>query len=346
MSELSPWAALGVSAAVVALSAFFVAVEFALIAARRYRLEEAAHTSPSARAALRSAQELSLLLAGSQLGITLCTLALGAVAKPAVHHMLTPVMEGWGLPATSADVLAFVVSLVVVTFVHLVVGEMAPKSWAIAHPEKSATLLAIPMRLFMWVFRPVLVVLNGTANWCLQRVGVRAVDEVGAGHTPEALRQLVEHSARTGTLDPHRRDQLAAALELHSRPLREHARPSEDVVAVTPAADVARIQATARASGHLRLVVRAGDRARPLGVVHVRDTLTAPTGTTARDLMRPVLALQATTPVHSAVSVMRERRSHLAVVLDGDDVTGIVTLDDLLEPLLTVGEDRPAASGS
>src|SRR5215207_7238999 len=138
---MSPVAALAIAIGLVALSAFFVAIEFALVAARGYRLEEAARTSAAARAALRSSRDLSLLLAGSQLGITLCTLGLGAVAKPAVHDQLLPVLQGWGLPATTADVAAFVLALIVVTFLHLVVGEMALKSWAISHPERSATLL-------------------------------------------------------------------------------------------------------------------------------------------------------------------------------------------------------------
>ena len=120
-----------VSVGLVALSAFFVAVEFALVAARRYRLEETAPGSVAARAALRSAKDISLLLAGSQLGITLCTLGLGAVAKPAVDDALSPLFEGWGMGSTVAGVASFVLSLVAVTFVHLVVGEMAPKSWAI-----------------------------------------------------------------------------------------------------------------------------------------------------------------------------------------------------------------------
>lgn len=332
MSEMSPWAALAVSAGIVALSEFFVAIEFALVAARRYRLEEAAETSASARAALKSARDLSLLLAGSQLGITLCTLALGAIAKPAVHHMLAPVMEGWGIPATSADVVAFVAALVVVTFVHLVVGEMAPKSWAIAHPEKSATLLAIPMRMFMWCTRPALVALNGMANWCLRRFGVQAVDEVGTGHTPDDLRQLVDHSAEAGALDTQRRDQFATALELHSLPLRDIVRPKEELAGVAPDATIEKIKAASRASGHLRLVVR--ERGRALGVVHVRDTLTKQPDTTAAELMRPVLTLEAGTPIHAALGTMRDSRNHLALVEVDDELLGLVTLQDLLDQLL------------
>src|SRR5215212_1885285 len=184
----NPWSVLAVTIGLISASAFFVAVEFALIAARRSRLEDAAPHSRAARAALRSASELSVLLAGSQLGITACTLALGAITKPAVHHWITPLVEHAGAPEWVADVAGFVLALVVVTFLHLVVGEMAPKSWAIAHPESSATLLAVPMRGFMWVTRPVLRVLNAMANWCLTKVGVQPASELASGQNPDDLR--------------------------------------------------------------------------------------------------------------------------------------------------------------
>lgn len=335
MSGLSTGVALLISAGIVALSAFFVAIEFALVAARRHRLEEAAETSVAARAALRSARDLSLLLAGSQLGITLCTLALGAITKPAVHHMITPLMTGWGLPEVTADVIAFVLSLIAVTFVHLVVGEMAPKSWAIAHPEKSATLLAIPMRGFMWLTRPALVALNGMANWCLRRVGVQPVDEVSEGRGPDDLRQLLDHSAKAGSLDAERHDRLATALEVNTRPLRDIVRPLHQIAEVSPDATPDQIRQVARSSGHLRLVVRAQDR--PLGVVHVRDALTQPETTTAADLMRPVPTLRTDTPIYAALSTMRDSRNHLALVTTNDDeLVGLVTLHDLLDQLLPV----------
>ncbi|WP_046470543.1 hemolysin family protein [Allosalinactinospora lopnorensis] len=337
MSEMDPLLALVISASIILLSAFFVAVEFSLVAARRYRLEQAAQTSISARAALKSARDLSLLLAGSQLGITLCTLALGAITKPAVHHLLEPLFDGW-LPDPVSTALAFVLSLVVVTFLHLVVGEMAPKSWAISHPEKSATLLAIPMRVFMWWTRPILVLLNGMANWCLRRVGVDAVDEVATGHGPEDLRELVDHSARAGALDEDRRDQLATALEVNSRPLREILTPKEELAAVSPDDSLETIQQVSRDSGHLRLVVH--EHGQPVGVLHVRDALTSPPETTAADLMRPVLTMDVETPIYAALSIMRESRSHLALVEDENGLLGLVTLQDMMDRLLIV---EPAA---
>lgn len=321
-----------VSAGLIVLSAFFVAVEFALVAARRYRLEAAAPASPAARAALRSARDLSLLLAGSQLGITLCTLGLGAVAKPALDAALEPLLAGWGLPTATAGVLAFVLSLVVVTFVHLVVGEMAPKSWAIAHPERSAMLLALPMRGFMWLTRPLLVGLNALANRCLRAVGVEPVDELAEGRNPADLRELVDHSASAGALDRERRDQIVTALEVDAAPLREVLRPIGEIVRVPADAPVASVRTVARGSGHLRLLVERDGR--PAGVVHVRDTLGRGPATTAADLLRPVLTLAATTPIHTAVRAMRENRNHLALIEDGGEVRGFVTMHDLLDRLL------------
>lgn len=319
-----------ITAALVALSAFFVAIEFALVAARRYRLEEAAETSAAARAALKSAKDLSLLLAGSQLGITLCVLALGAISKPAVEEVVAPLFGG--LNPGIAGVLSFVLSLIVVTFLHLVVGEMAPKSWAIAHPERSAIMLALPMRGFMVLTRPLLVALNGMANWCLRRVGVEPVDELGEGRNRDDLRQLVDHSANTGALDTERRDQILSALDLDSAPLREIVRPRAELAAVPATASVEEIRETARTSGHLRLVVVDGTR--PVGVVHVRDALSGPPGTTAADLMRPVATLAADVPIHDALRAMRERRNHLALVESEGELLGLVTLQDLLDRLL------------
>jgi CBS domain containing-hemolysin-like protein len=327
---VSTGVAIVISVVLIALSAFFVAAEFALVAARRYRLEEVAASSASARAALKSAKDLSMLLAGSQLGITLCTLGLGALGKPAVEVLLAPLFGGLG--ETAAGVLSFVLSLLIVTFLHLVVGEMAPKSWAIAHPERSATLLALPMRAFMVVTRPLLVGLNGLANWCLHRVGAEAVDQVGEGRNPDDLRELVEHSAITGALDAESHDRLVTALDLDMLPLREVVRRRAEVAAVPAGASTADIRAASRASSHLRLLVTGPDGL-PVGVVHVRDALTAQAGTAA-DLMRPVPTLQAETPLHDALGAMRNGRNHLALVADGDELLGLVTMQDLLDRLL------------
>jgi CBS domain containing-hemolysin-like protein len=327
----NPWVVVPATVLIVALSAFFVAVEFALMAAKRHRLEDAAATSRSARAALRSSSELTLLLAGSQLGITLSTLALGAIAKPAVHHWLTPLFATWGLPAVAADVVGFVLALLVVTFIHLVVGEMAPKSWAIAHPEKSATMLALPMRAFMWVFRPLLKALNEGANGLLRMVGVEPANEVAVGQNPEALLHLVEHSANVGALDARFFAQISGALEMQRLTVRELVNAGESLTAVPAEATVRDVREATRRSGHLRILLRDGERIS--SVAHVRDTLTAPDDTPAAQFARPVFTLDAGTTVHAALKAMRETRNHLAVVTDDDSVVGVITLADVLRRL-------------
>ena len=324
-----PWLTVAVTAVLISLSAFFVAVEFALIAARRSRLEDAAATKASARAALRSASELSLLLAGAQLGITVCTLLLGAITKPAVHYAITPWLGGFGAPSWLADVGGFVLALLIVTFLHLVVGEMAPKSWAIAHPERSAMLLAIPMRAFMFLTRPLLKALNHAANWCLCRVGVDPVDELADTQDPDTLRQLVEHSATVGTLDERYHANLTSALQLQALTIGELAPGHPGYSAVDVTASPAQIQGASKSTGHRRLVVHDGDE--PVGVVHVRDSL-AGRGT-AGQLMRPVLTVAAAAPVYEVLKLMRETRNHLVVV---DTAAGrtVVTLTDVLHRLL------------
>lgn len=337
----NPWVVIVATVVIIALSAFFVAVEFALLGAKRHRLEDAAPRSRSARAALRSSSELTLLLAGSQLGITACTLALGAITKPAVHHWLTPVFESWGLPLWGADVAGFVLALVIVTFLHLVVGEMAPKSWAIAHPETSATLLALPMRAFMTVTRPVLRWLNAMANRCLLAVGVQPVDQVEGGQDPAALRHLVEHSANVGALDASYTAQISSALEIETLTVDALVPAGAGPTSVAHDATAADVRAASVRSGHLRILVGSGDDVR--GVVHVRDTLLEPDDAPVAPLARTPFVLDAATTVHAALARMRESSEQLALVTRDGHVVGVVTLADVLRRLLPHPEEPAAA---
>jgi CBS domain containing-hemolysin-like protein len=316
-----------VTAALIGLSAFFVAVEFALLAARRHRLEDLAGTSRAARAALRSSSELTVLLAGSQLGITACTLALGAVTKPALHHWLTPWFESWGVGEWPADLAGFVVALILVTFLHLVVGEMAPKSWAIAHPETSAVRLALPMRAFMAATRPLLNQLNEIANWCLRRVGVEPAGQVASGRDPAALRSLVEHSASVGALEVGYSSRLDSALQLESLTVGDLVRRDGGTTSVPLGSDVRAVREASLASGHLRILLGTD------AVVHVRDTLMAADDVSAAALARPVYSLPAETKVFQAMNQMRETRSHLATVTEDGRFAGVITLSDLLARL-------------
>ena len=335
----SPLVVLVATVAIIALSAMFVIIEFSLLGARRNRLAEAAATSRSARAALRSVNELTVMLAGAQLGITACTFALGAITKPALDRWLAPLFSSWGVPSWVADPLAFALALFVVTFLHLVIGEMAPKSWAIAHPERSASIIALPARAYTWPFRPLLRWINGIANRLVAATGVTPVDQAAVGGQDAAtIRHLVEHSAEVGTLEPSFHTQIARAIDLESLEVAHLIRPGGKPTAVQAGATVADVHAASVRSGHLRILAF-GPGTEPPQVVHVRDTLLEPGSRPAAELTRPPLILAATTPVHAALAQMRARSEQLAVVMDGDQFAGVVTVADILRRVLPGGSE-------
>lgn len=315
---------------IIALSAFFVAAEFALMAAKQHRLERRA-TTAAGRAALKNSAELTLVLAGAQLGITICTLALGAITKPAVHHALMPLLE-LGMPTAVADVVAFVLALIVVTFLHLVIGEMAPKSWAIAHPEESSVLLALPLRGYMWLTRPILKAMNAAANWLVRRAGAEPVNELEHGQDAAGLRQLVEHSANVGALDSRYTGSLEQVLTLRDTTVRE-VLPERQVLSAVPVdATLADVQDVTRYTRHLRVLVRDGDRT--VGVVHVRDTLAVAPDTPVAALLREPVLVEAASGLTTVLTRLRQGRTQLAVVADGDRELGVVTLADILPGLM------------
>lgn len=331
---MSGWIVVIATVALIVLSAFFVIIEFALLGARRHRLEETATTAPSARAALRGMNELTLMLAGAQLGITACTFALGAVTKPAVDAWLGPVFASWGAPEWLAGGAAFALSLLAVTFLHLVVGEMAPKSWAIAHPETAARVIGIPARAYMWPLRPFLLWVNRIANALVARSGVEPVDRAAVGgRDADTIRHLVEYSGQVGVLEPELRTQISQVIELESLTLGDITVPTTTPTAVTTDADLAAVREAARRTGHLRVLILDG-AGEPRSVVHVRDTLLRADDDAVSTLARPVLRLSKDLLVHEALRRMREASVQLVVVESEERAIGVVTLTDVVKRVL------------
>lgn len=330
----------------IALSAFFVIIEFALLGARRHRLEATAATDRSARAALKGVNELTLMLAGAQLGITACTFALGAVTKPALDYWLGPIFSAWGMPEWAAGVLAFSLSLLIVTFLHLVVGEMAPKSWAIAHPETAAKVIGIPSRIFIWPFRPLLHWVNSIANRLVAASGVVPVESAAVGgQNADTIRHLVELSARTGKLDSSFQEQLQGAIELETLRLDELISARATPTVVPRDATVADVQRAAAQSGHMRILV--GDPAAGVpDVVHVRDTLLDALDAPAAPFLRTALTMAGETPVYEVLARMRATSQQLVLVVDDGRFRGVVTLSDVLPRLLPRTDDTVAAAVS
>ncbi|MEU5879873.1 CNNM domain-containing protein [Spirillospora sp. NPDC047279] len=236
---------------------FFVAAEFALVAAKRPRVERAAaQGSRAAASAVAGIRELSLMLAGAQLGITMCSLGLGLVSEPVIAQTLTPVFHDLGLPETAAHAVAFVLALALVTFLHMVIGEMAPKSWAIARPERSVMLLAPPFRAFTTIVRPVLAGLNSVTNLLLRMIGVHPRDAMSVSRTPEQLRDLVDESRRLGLIEEADVQLLRAALEAPESPLADLVIPVDEIVSVPASATPQEVIDTSIRTGRTRLMVR------------------------------------------------------------------------------------------
>ncbi|MBZ3901686.1 hemolysin family protein [Streptomyces brasiliscabiei] len=315
-------------------SGFFVAAEFALVAARRHRVEQAvAAGQRGAKAALAGMRELSLMLAGAQLGITVCTLGLGSVSKPAISHELDPLLHDLGLPSALSYGVAFVVAMVVVVFLHMVVGEMAPKSWAIAHPERSAMLLAPSFRAVVRAVRPLIGLLNRVSNALVRLCRVTPRDELASVHNREQLTHLVEESQRLGLISEADSELITRSLTEPGTPVRDLAVPAAEITAVGADADAEAVLRAAAAHDRTRLLVRADDGT-VLGSVHARDALVARTrgrAVTARALARPVPELPDDATVADAIDVLRRHRATLAVVHDDTGrLAGLVALDDLL----------------
>lgn len=324
---------------VIILSAFFVIIEFSLMSARRNRLEETAETSRASRAGLRSLNELTIMLAGAQLGITAATFILGAVTKPWVHHLLVVPLEAVGLPLGIADVVSFIIALFIVTFLHLVIGEMAPKSWAITHPETALHYIAIPARGFIWLFRPLLVWINNMANAMVRRTGETPVDRAGAaGYDVDTLRTLVEHSRETGTLDESSASQITGVIELETSTVGEFARlHGSEIVPLPSDATVAELQSLCISKDIMRALIYTKNSRMPQ-VVHVRDTLMAEPDAPALQFSRPALTVAGSTTVQHTLDHMRARNEQMIIVGKSNNKPGaqavwILTWNNIMNQL-------------
>ncbi|MFI0369310.1 hemolysin family protein [Actinomadura sp. 1N219] len=332
---MDPLTTLLITALLLVGNGFFVAAEFALVAANRPQLERAAAKgSRPAVAALAGVRELSLMLAGAQFGITMCSLGLAIVTEPAFEHFLEPPLHALGVPETGAKAIALACALAVVTFLHMVIGEMAPKSWAITHPERAALILALPFRAFAKVSRPILSALNAATNALLRLFRVTPKDELDPHTDAARLSHLVGESRRLGLIGRHDHELLRRAISAREATVGHLVVPATSVTTIGADATAAQIRRTATASGHNRLLVRDLDGA-TTGIVHVRAAITEPGGDRrAGELAHPAPVLTAETTILDAVSRMRRARAQLAVVNDADEFAGIVTLDDLLAELL------------
>ncbi len=336
---------LGFAVFLLLANGFFVAVEFALVASRQTKLEPLAEQgSLPARLALRASHELSLQLAGAQLGITMASLGLGAVAEPAVAHLLASAIGAVAdVPEGVLRTISFVIALTIVVFAHMVIGEMVPKNIAITDPERMMLRLAIPNHVYVTLLRPVIRMLNALANAGVRLFGVEPRDALTMAHTRDELAGMLAASREEGLVEEVAHQLLTGALDFGTRPISAVTVPRDRVIYVRRDDTVADAEQVVVASGLSRLPVVGRDIDDMIGFVHAKDLLTVPSDRRGRAIpfgrLRRMLVVAQHQALDDVLVAMRRARTHLAVVVDDAGSTlGIASLEDVLEAI--VGDIR------
>ena len=323
-------------------NAFFVGAEFAVISARRSAIEPRAREGDRrARTVLWAMEHVSLMLACAQLGITVCSTSLGLVAEPALAHLVAAPLRALGAGPGTVTAVALVVALLVVVYLHVVLGEMVPKNLAVSGPDRAVLAFGPPLVWLARVLRPMIAVLNWVANHAVRLVGVEPRNEVTSSFTAEQVQSIVERSAADGLLSDAQ-GLLSGSLEFSDRTARDVMVPLGDVVGIDEGATPDEVEHLVARTGFSRFPVR--EDTRLVGYLHVKDVLYADDGTRWQPVpgwrVRALAVVGPDDEVEDTLAAMQRSGSHLARVDDGGAAVGVVFLEDILEEL--VGEVRDA----
>jgi len=347
---MSNVAALLLTVVLLACNAFFVATEFALISARRSQIEPRAHAgSRLARTTLRALGQMPHMIAGIQLGVTVCSLVLGAISEPAISHLLEPLFEAMHLPHDLLHPVGFAVALSIVAFLHVVLGEMVPKNITLAGPDRAVLLLAPPMLALVTVLKPVIGALDTMAKAILRVLRVEPKDEMSSTFTREEVAALVEESRGEGLLAKDEYDRLAGALGFTEKTVAGVMMRPESLTTVRRGSTGADVEAVCAATGFSRFPViddspeGAGEL---IGYLHIKDVLEPDEERRGRPVadrwVRPFATVVEDAPLHDVLEHLQRRGAHMArVVTAGGETLGVAALEDVIEEL--VGEIRDAA---
>ena len=335
------------AAALVMANGFFVATEFAIARLRPTRAEQLVREGRAgARSALHAVRHIDAYLAACQLGITLASIGLGVAGKPAFEHLLEPVL---GEDAELASIgLAAALAFSIITLLHVVVGELAPKSLAIARTDRTALWVTPPMRAFYLLTRPLVDLFNAMGNLLLKPFGIPPAREAGhSPHSEDELRALVRESLREGLILPDESEFADKVFTFGDRRTREIMRPRPEIAFVTTEDGLREAAALAAETGYTRLPLGEADGGldAPVGLVHAKDLLTAALGGGAgadlRAIARPLARVSESTLVDELLRELRRDRRHIALVVDEHGTTiGLVTLEDVLEEIVGEIEDE------
>jgi CBS domain containing-hemolysin-like protein len=337
--------------ALVAINGFFVAAEFALVRARRSRIEEMAREGASgARTALAELEQITEYLSACQLGVTLASIGIGFLGEPAIAHIFEPLFGGFshGVAVASSIALAYLI----VTAVHITVGEQVPKVIAIQRADRTVRRIARPLELFARVFRPFVRLLNMASSGILRLLRVNPLVGEEAGGTPEELKQLIAESYTGGKLDEGEAGMLAGVFHLHEQEARQVMTPIPAVVTVDVSDTVETALKRCVESGHTRLVVTEDENTdRIKGLVHANSLaqrlMREGADASLAPLVRDAPIVPETKPLDDLLADLQRQRSSLAVVVDEYGRTaGVVSVEDIIEEIVgeIADETDPAAS--
>ncbi len=333
-----------------AANAYFVGAEFAVMAARRSQIEPlVAQGSRRARRTLQAMESVSAMLACAQLGVTVCSVGLGAVAEPALAQLIEGPLHSLGILSQFEHPIAFTLALTIVVYLHVVIGEMVPKNLAIAAPDRVALALAPPLLWLAKLLGPLIWVMNGVANAVLRAFGVEPKDEVTSTFTAEEVGLIVDQSRRAGLLaDDH--GLVTGALEFSERTAGEVAVPVAGLTMVTSSATPADIERLVAQTGFSRFPVAAAD-GELLGYLHIKDVLYADEkvydSPVPAKRIRSLVTVSGGDEVEEVLAAMQGSGAHLARVLDAQGVIGVVFLEDVLEELVgQVAAETPRSRGN
>jgi CBS domain containing-hemolysin-like protein len=336
------WVFLGLALLLVLANGFFVATEFAIVKIRPTRLQALVDDGrPGAGNALKMVDRLDAYLSATQFGITLASLGLGWLGEPAFAHLLEPVLarvvpEAAG-PAVAHSV-AVAIAFAIITFLHIVLGELAPKSLAIQRAEATTLSVALPMRVFYVVFYPAIWVLNALAGWVLKAFGMHTAHESQDAHNEDELRVILHSSAQAGAITTARAELLERSLEMAQKSARQVMVPRHQVKFLDMEESLDKCVADARAAGHTWLPVCRGNMDEVEGVVNVKDLFFLLSRGELRSLsqvQRPVLYVPEHVTLEQLLNEFRRRRRQTALVVDEHGGTsGLVTIADVVAEIV------------
>lgn len=329
--------ALIIAAVLLIANGFFVAVEFAYIATQKSQLEDELEAgNKRARHALAAITDLNIQIAGAQLGITIASLLLGQIAEPSVAKLLERTVLA-SLPEASRHTVGLVIALSFVTFLHILIGEMVPKNMALADAPRASMWLAPIHRIFVFLTRPLIWVLNVMSIYTLRAFGVDAKDELAEAKTPEELAALLAEAHEDNVIDGYDFALLSNTLALGGAGIAGAMVPWDSVISAKNSDTVAEVQDVMNTSGHTRLILMADD-ATPTSWVHVKDLLVIDASRWNQPVpakaQRGLLKITHSESAENALEFMKKSRQHIVEVVDGDKSLGILTLEDVLQVLV------------